>query len=262
MRILCLVVVALSLSGCATGFDRGVLAARASGDPLQVTDEDVRKAMDLKPQLAFPCRVAVYLCPDSGGLWRWTAKDKETLDRCGDTLRAEGIVSDLFVMSDLVVQGTDEKQLRLAAAKHGADALLIVKGAAQIDSYVNPLAVLNLTLVGGYIVPGSHRDALFLMHGCLIDVGNGFLYASVESEGEGGVIRPTFLIEDKDAAMVAKRRAVEKFGPELVKRVGNLRCVAPAAVTLGARPAVPPPAPPQATRPAATLGVVRAAVGN
>jgi hypothetical protein len=262
MRMFCLVVGVLSLSGCATGFDRGILAARASGDPLQVTDEDVRKAMDLKPQLAFPCRVAVYLCPDSGCLWRWTAKDKEALDHCADTLRAEGIVSDMFVMSDMVVQGTDEKQMRLAAAKHGADALLIVKGAAQIESYINPLAVLNLTLVGGYIIPGSHRDALFLMHGCLIDVGNGFLYASVESEGEGGVIRPTFLIEDRDAAMVAKRRAVAKFGPELVKRVENLRCAAPSGVILGARQTIPPPAPPPAARPAATLGAVRAVVGN
>jgi hypothetical protein len=259
MRVLWLAVVAMSLSGCATGFDRGILAARASGEPLQVTDDDVLKALQLKPQLAFPCRVAVYLCPDSGCTWRWTARDKETLDRCADTLRAEGIVSDMFVMSDMVVQGTDEKQLRLAAAKHGADALLIVKGAAQIESYVNPLAVLNLTVVGGYFIPGSHRDALFLMHGCLLDVGNGFLYASVESEGEGGIIRPTFLIEDRDAAMIAKRRAVEKFGPELVKRIENLRCGAPSSVILGARPTVPPPAPPPATQPAATLGAVRAA---
>ena len=256
MRILCLVVMALSLSGCATGFDRGILAARCSGEPLQVTDEDVRKALDLKPQLAFPCRIAVYLCPDTGSLWRWCAKDKEILDRCADTLRAAGIVSDMFVMSDMVVQGTDEKQLRLAAAKHGADALLIIKGAAQIDSYVNPLAVLNMTLIGGFILPASHRDALFLMHGCLIDVGNGYLYASVESEGEGGVMRPTFLIEDRDAAMVAKKRAVEKFGPELVKRVENLRCGSAVGVQLGFGQAGALPKAPQPVLP--TAGVVRA----
>jgi hypothetical protein len=252
MRKLWLVVAALSLSGCATGFDRGTLAARLSGEPLEVNDEDVRKALELKPQLNFPCRVAVYFAPDSNGMWHWTARDKQWLQRCAETLRAEGIVSELFVLSDAVVQGTGHKALRLAAAKHGADALLVVKGVVQVDSYLNPLAVANLTIVGGFLVPGSNRDALFLMQGYLLDVGNGYLYATVESEGQGGVIRPTFLIEERDAAHRAKRRAVEGFGPELVKRVRSLHgCCAPAVSVV----------PAQGQAPRATIGVPSVGTG-
>ena len=93
----------------------------------------------------------------------------------------------------------EAKELRLAAAKCGADVLFVIHGAAQTDSYKNAAAVFNLTVVGGYIVPGSHRDSLFMMEGCLLDVDNGYIYTGVQTEGVGKIIRPTFVIEDKDA---------------------------------------------------------------
>jgi hypothetical protein len=236
MRTSWLLPAVLLLAGChATGFDRGVLAARLQSEPMQVTEDEVRKALELRPQLALPCKVAVYLAPDSAGNYRWSGKDKEAFDAWGQALVEEGIASDVFLMSGLFVEGSSMKELRLAAARHGADALLVVKGAAQTTSSLNPAAVFNLTVVGGYLVPGSRRDALFLMQACLVDVGNGYLYASVDSEGEGTVLRPTFIIEEKDAIDVAKKRAIDKFGPELVRRMRSLRGAPP--VTLGfARP--------------------------
>jgi hypothetical protein len=119
--------------------------------------------------------------------------------------------------------GNSLKELRLAAAQHGADAVLLLKGAYQTDSYLNPAAVLNLTIVGGFLAPASHRDTLFLVQAGLIDVANGFLYASAESEGEAGIIRPTFIIEEKDAVEPAKKKAIDGLGPELIRRMRHLR---------------------------------------
>src|SRR5229473_1663054 len=94
----------LCLSGCVyttSGFDRGVLhdSLRTKGET-QVTDDDVKKALELRPQLHFPCKVAIYLY-DAGSnnwsyQWRWGPKDKELILSWMNTLKSEGIVADAF----------------------------------------------------------------------------------------------------------------------------------------------------------------------
>jgi hypothetical protein len=44
----------------------------------------------------------------------------------------------------------------------------------------------------------------------------------VESEGEGSIVRPTFLVEDKAAIARAKKNALEQLGPELVRHLRSL----------------------------------------
>jgi hypothetical protein len=116
----------------------------------------------------------------------------------------------------------DVKDLRVAAARCGADALLVIQGSTQVYEYKNPAALLNLTVVGGFLVPASHRDALFTMEGVLFDTNNGYVYAGVKAEGEGRVVRPTFIIESKDAVAKAQAQARDKFGPDLVRRLTSL----------------------------------------
>jgi hypothetical protein len=218
----------LFLAGCvsSSGFDRGVLhESLCTKGETQVTDEEVKKAMELRPQLTFPCKVAIYLYdPDNRSYqWRWGPKDKELILSWMNDLKKAGVVGEAFFMSGMFTSGNSFKELRLAAAQHGADAVLLLKGAYQTDSYLNPAAVFNLTIVGGFLAPASHCDTLFLMQGGLIDVANGYLYATAESEGEAGIIRPTFIIEEKDAVEQAKKVALDNLGPELVRRLGNLR---------------------------------------
>jgi hypothetical protein len=219
---------AVVLSGCATGFDRGALLERlqrenVAGPDKSVQDKEIQEVRALKPQLSFPCRIAVYLKPSTDGHWHWSREDKEILNSWAGILRKDGIASDVFPMTGMFVNDGDLKHLRMAAARYGADALLVIQGACQTDSYLNPAALFNLTLVGGYIVPGSHRDALFILQGGLIDVGNECLYASVESEGEAGIVAPSFIIEERDAVTKAKKKALEAFGPELLRHISNLR---------------------------------------
>ncbi len=216
------------VAGCVTtsGFDRGALHESfltRSQNEAQVTDAEVKKALELRPQLNFPCKIAIYLFdPGNGYQWRWGPRDKELILTWMNTLKKEGIVADAFFMSGMFTSGNSLKELRLAAAQHGADAVLLLKGAYQTDNYLNAAAVLNLTVVGGFLAPASHCDTLFLVQGGLIDVANGYLYATAESEGEAGIIRPTFIIEEKDAVEQAKKKAIDSLGPELVRRLRNL----------------------------------------
>lgn len=246
---------ALSLCGCfARGFDHNVLTTHLQQTPIIGTDEEITKAQAIKPQLSFPCRVAVYLPPQVSG--RWKAKEKEIVDSWEASLKKEGIVTDMFVMSEMFTRGSENKSptlmdLRVAAAKHGANALLVIQGDCEVESYKNPAAVLNLTIVGGYVVPASHRDALVQLQGALVDVGNGFLYTSVDAEGEGSIIRPTFIVEDKPAVEKAKLQALSNFGPELLKRMravranfnpssGVIQAVVPAVAAVQAKEITPP----------------------
>lgn len=217
-RIALLVLVVALLPGCfARGFNRSSIYSRLQDSQIEVTDEEIAKAQSLKPQLAFPCRIAVYLSTKSGE--RWSAKDRECIEQWAQTLKGEGIAADMFIMSELFASGTTLKDMRAAAARHGAHALLVLQNGYEVDSYKNPAAVFNLTVVGGFIIPASHRNVLFVIQGGLVDVGNGFLYASMEAEGEAGVVRPSFLIEDRPAIDRAKQRALANFGPELLKRL-------------------------------------------
>ena len=179
------------------------------------------EARGLKPQLRFPCRIAVYLKPGDRD-WRWTTEDKAAMEQWAATLKTDGIAADVFPLPDMLAGKGDVKELRLAAAKCGADVLFVIHGAAQTDSYKNFAAVLNITVVGGYVVPASHKDTLFLMEGVLLDVDNGYVYTGVQAEGVGKIMRPTFVIEEKDAITLAKTKAVAQFGDEVLNRMRTL----------------------------------------
>ncbi len=217
-------VLLLSLSGCmlTSGFNRDLLESRLREGAGQITDKDVQEIQTLKPQLRFPCRIAVALKGERCD-GRWTAKDREVMESWAGALRQEGIATDVVFMSALFIGGETLKELRASAARYGADALLVIRGAAVTDSRMNPLALFNLTVVGGFVVPGSRRDALFLIEGGLVDVNNGFLYAAMEADGAGITLAPSFVIEEKDAIDKAKQAALKAFGPELLQRLRNLR---------------------------------------
>jgi hypothetical protein len=217
--------------GCVShGFDRAAIQQRLNDGTLQVTDEAIAEARATRAQLRLPCRIAVYFKPADHGDWWWTTEDRAALAPWAAALKQEGIAAEVFQLPEMLVGKGEAKDLRLAAAKCGADVLLVIRGAAQTDSYQNPAAMLYLTGVGGFLVPGSHRDSLFVMEGCLLDVDNGYVYTGVQSEGVGKIIRPTFLIEDRDAIGLARTKAVAKFGEEFF---GRMR-------TLAVCPVVPP----------------------
>jgi hypothetical protein len=189
---------------------------------MQAGDPALTAVRSAKPQLRLPCRIAVYLKPPPGGEWRWTPEDKGALDQCVAALKKDGIVAEVFPLPEILAGKGELKELRLAAARCGADALFLVHGASQTDSYSNAAAVLNLTVVGGYFVPSSHKDSLFTMEGVLLDVDNGYVYAAVQAEGGGKTLRPAFVSEEKDSVAMAKTRAIGAFSDELVRRMRSL----------------------------------------
>jgi rhombotail lipoprotein len=222
-----------ALGGCVAskGFDRGVL--RDSLDR-SVTDQDIKAVLELKPQLPSPFKLGIYF-NYSGSNYRrafWTDTEINALLAYANQLKEAGIVSDIYVVSDATVQmrnpraipiyATSLKDLRLAAARYGSDALLIVNDVSSVDRYNNPAAFLYWTIVGAYLVPGTHSDALVMIKASLWDVRNEYLYATEEAEGIAKRIGPAFVIEDVDSIDQAKKIAIEDFGKKLTERLIRL----------------------------------------
>lgn len=226
-KLVCAVAV-VCLSGCifSSGFNRNLLESRLRDDGFKVADDDIKAIQARQSQLQFPCRIAIATRTSCYSDSRWTPKDRQAMEAWAAALREAGIASEVTFMSSLFASGETLKELRASAATYGADTLLVIKGTSATESRMNPLAMLNLTVVGGFLAPGSHRDALFRIEGGLVDVNNGYLYASMEAEGEGSTLGPTFIIEDKGAIEEAKQSAMKCFGPELLGRLRSLRASA------------------------------------
>lgn len=209
---------------CSTGFDRGALRQRMQEERAVVTDTEVQRVLDLKPQIQFPARLGIYFQDDNyrwGGA-TWETADKEILKTLSEQLIMLGIASEVFPISSIIVNGNELKDIRLGAARHHADMVLVVRGAYDVNRYSNFASVLYLTIVGLFIVPGTTADALFMLNAALWDVRNEYLYLTVETEGRDSIIGPSVLLEEKDAVTAAKAEALQKFQGQLLQRMKNL----------------------------------------
>ena len=225
MRAIAIAILAVLTTSCATsqGFDRGRLEQQLAADKVEITDEEISRILKLKPQIKFPIRLGVYLkaSPYSWSDLEWN------LDKIDDSwvmeLKKAGIISDVVLVSPLTVAKDDLKNIRMGAARHGADVVLVVDSAYDIDRYNNVSAFLYLTIIGGYFVPGTHADALVLIKGAMWDVRNEYLYLTVGAEGEASKVGPAFLLENSESIRLAQDDAIEGFKKEFIKRMNNLR---------------------------------------
>ena len=222
-------VLALMIAGCATsrGFDQGALRAQATAQG-EITDEEIAKALALKPQLPKRFRLAVYFAPQrvdryrylpASQTWVWTGEDKEAVLDMAGPLKEKGIVEDMYVVPDSVLEGSDRKAIRLGAARSGADAVLIIGGASDIDRYNNKLGYSYILLVTPLFVPGTVADVIFMAHASMWDVRNDYLYLTGESESTASQTAPPILIEEGHLLRQAKVDAVKELQKQISARL-------------------------------------------
>jgi len=106
---------------------------------------------------------------------------------------------------------------RESAARLGADAVLFLNDSTVTDSYVNPLSILNLTIVGMWMIPAHHRDAYTIYEASLFDINNGYLYAVAEGYGEQKSIRPFIYAEYSTGQEESRIKALNEMGLKLLK---------------------------------------------
>jgi hypothetical protein len=140
----------------------------------------------------------------------------------------------------MFVQGKTLRDLRASAARYGADALLVLSRGTDRQEWYNSLGAFNLTIVGGFVLPASHSRARHMIQAGLIDVNNGYLYCSIDGEGEHESMGPSFLLDPKVGEEAARRKALTAFGEQMGSQIRGLSKTVRIAHT-APRPALPAP---------------------
>ncbi|MDR4478507.1 MAG: hypothetical protein R3B37_01990 [Nitrospira sp.] len=230
LRILLALLLIVTISACtgSRGLNRQILQESFHDHPDVVTDRDIADTLALQARLPTPYRLAVFFkhkdFPSRPALQRvdWGSADADRVQRALAPVREEGILAQSFLLANSTVQGTTFGDIRLAAARYNADAILVIDGAAACERYNNGHAWWYATGIGAYFAHGTESHALFMMEGTLWDVRTGYLYGTQTAEGETTLIGPAPSLEDKAAIAEAKDVAMERFGKELA---GMLRLV-------------------------------------
>lgn len=212
--------------GCASeGFNRGALKEQVGVTKATFDEKDIKEAYNKKPNLPKAFKLGVYFVPPKFGpgsepQWRWTEQDKKLIESIGQKLKSQGLVSNVFPILDSITDGEDLKSLRLAAAKHQADALLIVRGAGEIDRYINKWGWSYILLFPTLFVPGSETETLFMVNATMWDVKNEYLYLTSEAES---LAKETYVAafgrQDKALFDEAKTQALTELKAELERMI-------------------------------------------
>lgn len=219
------------LAGCAggPGFDRDAMreVLRHNGNPAAGQTSPVTDTSALPA----PFRLAVYFVEHDFPLRRnirkaeWIGSDKAALIDHLAPLKREGAVTDIFLLTDSTIRGHDIRKIRVAAARYGADAVLIVNGVGAVDRSNNAYAALYPTVIGAYLVPGTVGESLFIVKGNVWDTRVDRLYIRQAAEGHARMAGPAMTLEDREVFGLAKHSALkalgEKIADELIHRMGE-----------------------------------------
>lgn len=218
MKQIVLALLLFLVCGCsATGFNRGDLRMQMGTLNPIVNDADIEDALMKKPNLPKPFKMGVYF-KRTGFNWRWAEEDKVELLKIGSELRSEGVDLEVFPILSQFVPYEDQslKPIRLAAAKHGADAVMIINGVAEVDRYANNLAWSYILLVTPFFIPGSEYEVLYLADATMWDVRNEYIYMTTEAEGLiQDSYAPVFRDDDKEIIVEAKKIALKKLKTQI-----------------------------------------------
>jgi hypothetical protein len=216
--------------GCSSGFNRGEMqSALRAANPV-FTSSRVEEVEALQPQISLPFSIAVTQ-PLGSSVGDWSSEDISQIKSWGTALAKAGVASKLDVIPASLVRGDcwrghgscSLEPFREAAARLGADTLLLLTESSAVDPYVNPLSILNLTIIGMWIAPGHHRDALDMIEGVLIDNRNEYLYVTAQSEAEAEQVRPFAYTDEGAVQRAARLAALESFGREFVSQASQLK---------------------------------------
>jgi len=213
------------LSACTSTLDAQRLRADFAASAPVFSSRTVEEVSALRPQLSLPCRVVV-----APPVWRaqpdWSASERAELSTWGAELEERGLASEFVLMPsttvDLGAKAQDDQlleRLRVAGARHQADVLLVIRDATERCSWQNALAVLDLTLVAAWLVPGHSAEAVCLMDALVIDNRNEYLYLSGHGEGAAKATRPLAYIDELDLEAQARAAALASLKDDLFARL-------------------------------------------
>jgi hypothetical protein len=222
-----LTTVAASVVSCAasSGFQQPAPRTPIS-EPPQVNDSAVESAFELRAQLPKPYRLGVVFRDPPGRIqdspWRWEPEQRAQLTKTLEKLERGGEVDTVFTITRSTIEGDGLRAIRIAAAKHGADAVLVISGQDEAEQDLNGWAATYVALLPMLFVPAAELEVRFTAHAELWDVRNEFLYMAAEGDARVDQQRPLMAIDREEGTAKAQREALALLGSELQRRLARL----------------------------------------
>jgi hypothetical protein len=223
----------LSLVGCASTIDRARMRSELAETPL--FEGGLQEVEGLEPSVQPPFALAV--APPlsrrteqlawegtrevAQGFRSWSEAECRSIESWKAELEGLGLVSSLVVMPLLTAELGGEVSLdglRVAAARHQADAVLIVREVEDASNWLNPWSILDLTIVGAWFAPGHDVEVVTLFEAALVDTHSGYLYASGQAEGTARGRRAFAYVDDPELRSEARREALAGLQEVVIAR--------------------------------------------
>lgn len=234
MKVLPVLLAALAAVGCTPSFSAARMEEKLWGGEKLFTDEDVLRIDQLRPQLTPPVRLAI--APPLYEDWRTEVDgEREAIEAWAADLKKTGLVSEVILLPKILLRTPSAgrhthdyfKAVRVAAARVRADAVLLMSSVTEVDSTVNPLAFLDLTIVGAWLAPGHSKDALTLIEGIVMDNRNEYVYWTGSARARGSTTAPLLLLDEDDAIRRSRTEALKVFGESLAANASVFKPVPP-----------------------------------
>jgi hypothetical protein len=168
---------------------------------------DVERSFSCAEQAVFPMRLAVAGL-ESNRFGTFEDARVADFEKALDADRER--FSDVLPLGGFLSGGgrccRDVASLRAAAARTHADAILLYEQRVDVDQCRTPLAILNLTLVGCWIVPSVSFDVALDTRAALVDVRNGVVYATLHDVRTGSDSSPSALVDSSARDLKARLR--------------------------------------------------------
>lgn len=105
------------------------------------------------------------------------------------------------------------RKIRLGAARQHLDTVFIYEPSTSSKREDTALQLLNLTVVGYYLMPSTEVEAEATAHGLLMDVRNGYPYARIDGGGKSSGLAASNMVSDsmRDRSDSARTDAVKSL---------------------------------------------------
>lgn len=207
------------------------------GDPATIAtelDDSVREIAAIEPHLAFPARIGIARI-QNGGLSTIPADEGQVwLDAAG-TLGAD--YGEFVPVSPLIAEmvarpatqgGTRAAQIvatiRQGAARQHLDYVLVYEVGVSREDKSNILSLADLTVIGMFVIPSRSIDVEATASGILLDVRNGYPYATLTAHAEkNGLARVVSSSStEREYVRTASGRAVAKLSDQFEAAMADL----------------------------------------
>ena len=228
-QALVLLVLSMTLAGChSTGLSPREGYSRDFQSYLMAIYSDPALAQSARPALAMPAKVAVAQVGE-------VTPPQELVDQLADHSDLFGAVMPAPGLFDALPYGynnqptaqqvqeharTHVATMQRFAADMGADYLFMYGGTVDTDSRENPLQVLDLTIVGAFVVPSRNVKGLAKASGLLVDVRSGRPVMLVTAQSEKSSLASCSGEDAEERRVIERlrREVIGKLGEQLVQR--------------------------------------------